>query len=81
MREACAKTPGFAISESPAYVARGVVALARAGDADRWAGTIISSGQLADAHVVIRADFDYRASVLRQFPETFSVPTLSHPAG
>jgi hypothetical protein len=23
---------------------------------------------------VIRADFDYRASVLRQFPETFSVP-------
>jgi hypothetical protein len=24
--------------------------------------------------MVIRADFDYRASVLRQFPETFSVP-------
>jgi len=23
---------------------------------------------------VIRADFDYRASVLRQFPGTFSVP-------
>jgi hypothetical protein len=30
--------------------------------------------QLDDAHVVIRADFDYRASVLRQFPETFSAP-------
>jgi len=24
---------------------------------------------------VIRADFDYRASILRDFPETFSVPT------
>lgn len=30
--------------------------------------------QLDDTHVVIRADFDYRASVLRQFPGTFSVP-------
>lgn len=27
-REACVKTPGFAISESPAYVGRGVAALA-----------------------------------------------------
>jgi hypothetical protein len=25
-------------------------------------------------HVVIRADFDYRDSALRQFPGTFSVP-------
>jgi NAD(P)-dependent dehydrogenase (short-subunit alcohol dehydrogenase family) len=168
-RDACTKTPGFAISESPSYVARGVAALARAGDAGRWAGTIISSRQLADAydvadadgsrpdcwgylaaygwerddgagidrfrlrrrcwsgdrehrqagkaavlqigevarlaealagvrrtsadglaqwryrgrlvarqlddaHLVIRADFDYRDSLLRQFPETFSVP-------
>jgi hypothetical protein len=30
--------------------------------------------QLDDAHVVIRADFDYRDSILRQFPRTFSVP-------
>jgi hypothetical protein len=27
-----------------------------------------------DAHLVIRADFDYRDSILRQFPGTFSVP-------
>ena len=47
-RDACVETPGFAISESPAYVARGVAALAAAGDADRWAGTIISARQLAD---------------------------------
>lgn len=31
--------------------------------------------QLDDVHVVIRADFDYRDLLLRQFPETFSVPT------
>jgi len=30
--------------------------------------------QLDDAHVVIRADFDYRDWLLRQFPGTFSVP-------
>jgi NAD(P)-dependent dehydrogenase (short-subunit alcohol dehydrogenase family) len=49
-RDACANTPGFAISESPAYVARGVAALARAADAGRWAGTIVSARQLADAY-------------------------------
>ena len=30
-RDACVRTPGFAISESPAYVARGIAALAAAG--------------------------------------------------
>ena len=49
-REACVKAPGFAISESPAYVARGVAALAGAADARRWAGTIVSARQLADAY-------------------------------
>jgi hypothetical protein len=39
----------------------------------RYRGRLVSR-QLDDAHVAIRADFDYRASVLRQFPETFSVP-------
>jgi hypothetical protein len=28
-RDACVKTPGFGISESPAYVGRGVAALAQ----------------------------------------------------
>jgi hypothetical protein len=40
----------------------------------RYHGRLVAR-QLDDAHVVIRADFDYRALVLRQFPETFSVPT------
>ena len=40
----------------------------------RYHGRLVAR-QLDDAHVVIRADFDYRASVLSQFPETFSVPT------
>lgn len=30
--------------------------------------------QLDDTHVVLRADFDYRDAMLRQFPSTFSVP-------
>jgi NAD(P)-dependent dehydrogenase (short-subunit alcohol dehydrogenase family) len=55
-REACAKTPSFGISESPTYVARGVAALARAGDAGRWAGTIISARQLADAYGITDTD-------------------------
>jgi len=55
-REACVKTPGFGISESPAYVGRGVAALAQAADAGRWAGTIISARQLADAYGVTDTD-------------------------
>jgi NAD(P)-dependent dehydrogenase (short-subunit alcohol dehydrogenase family) len=47
-RDACATRPGFAISESPVYVARGVAALARDPDPSRWAGTIVSARQLAD---------------------------------
>jgi hypothetical protein len=40
----------------------------------RYHGRLVAR-QLDDAHVVIRADFDYRDWILRQFPETFSVPT------
>jgi NAD(P)-dependent dehydrogenase (short-subunit alcohol dehydrogenase family) len=55
-RDACRERPGFGISESPTYVARGVAALARAGDAERWAGTIISARHLADAYGVTDTD-------------------------
>jgi len=55
-RDACRTRPGFAISESPTYVARGVAALARAGDAERWAGTILSARDLADAYGVTDVD-------------------------
>jgi NAD(P)-dependent dehydrogenase (short-subunit alcohol dehydrogenase family) len=55
-RDACIKTPGFAISESPTFVGRGVAALTQATDADRWAGTILSSRQLADAYGVTDTD-------------------------
>ena len=40
----------------------------------RYHGRLVAR-QLDDTHIVIRADFDYRASILRQFPGTFSVPT------
>ena len=40
----------------------------------RYHGRLVAR-QLDDAHVVIRADFDYRDWIVQQFPETFSVPT------
>jgi NAD(P)-dependent dehydrogenase (short-subunit alcohol dehydrogenase family) len=55
-RDALVKTPGFGISESPAYVGRGVAALAGDPGAARWAGTIISSRQLADAYGITDTD-------------------------
>jgi len=39
----------------------------------RYHGRLVAR-QLDDAHVVIRADFDNRDLMLRQFPGTFSVP-------
>jgi hypothetical protein len=39
----------------------------------RYHGRMVA-GQLDEAHLVIRADFGYRDSMLRHFPETFSVP-------
>jgi hypothetical protein len=39
----------------------------------RYHGRLVAR-QLDDMRLVIRADFDYRDSLLRQFPETFSVP-------
>ena len=52
----------------------GVRRTAREGPAEwRYHGRLVAR-QLDGTHVVIRADFDYRDSVLRQFPATFSVP-------
>lgn len=39
----------------------------------RYHGRLVAR-QLDGEHVVIRADFDYRDSVMREFPGTFSVP-------
>ena len=55
-RDAVAKRPGFGISESSTYVARGVAALAQDPDARRWAGTIVSARGLADAYGVTDVD-------------------------
>ena len=40
----------------------------------RYQGRLVAR-QVDDAHVVIRADFDNRDVMLRQFPGTFSVPS------
>jgi NAD(P)-dependent dehydrogenase (short-subunit alcohol dehydrogenase family) len=46
-RDATAVSPHFAISESPSFVGRAVVALARDPDVARWNGQSLSSGGLA----------------------------------
>ena len=46
--EACRERPGFAISESPVYIGRGVAALAADPEMCRFAGQILTSRQLAD---------------------------------
>ena len=49
-RDALATVPGFAISESPTYLGRGVAALAGDVNTARFAGLILTSRQLADTY-------------------------------
>jgi NAD(P)-dependent dehydrogenase (short-subunit alcohol dehydrogenase family) len=49
-RHATEKSPHFAISESPAFVGRAVVALAGDPEVSRWNGRSLSSGQLAKVY-------------------------------
>lgn len=49
-RDATAKEPDFAISETPRYVGRAVAALAADPDRARWNGQSLSSGQLAQVY-------------------------------
>jgi NAD(P)-dependent dehydrogenase (short-subunit alcohol dehydrogenase family) len=49
-RDATKKMPHFAISESPAFVARAVAALAQDPHVSRWNGQSLSSGQLAKVY-------------------------------
>jgi NAD(P)-dependent dehydrogenase (short-subunit alcohol dehydrogenase family) len=46
-RDATARSPHFAISETPAFVGRAVAALAQDPEVSRWNGQSLSSGQLA----------------------------------
>ena len=53
----------------------GVRRTARDGLAEwRYHGRLVAR-QLDHVHLVIRADFDFRDHLLREFPETFSIPT------
>ena len=55
-RDACGKVPDFAISESPAYVARGVAALAHDSEKRRFAGQVMTARELADEYGVTDTD-------------------------
>ena len=55
-RDALAKMPGFAISESPTYVARGVAALAQDPEVAQFAGRVLTARQLADRYGLTDGD-------------------------
>ncbi len=55
-RDALTRVPGFAISESPTYVGRGIAALAGDPDRRQLAGRILTSRQLSDAYDITDAD-------------------------
>jgi NAD(P)-dependent dehydrogenase (short-subunit alcohol dehydrogenase family) len=55
-RDACAKEPHFAISETPVLIGRGVAALAADPDRARWNGKSVSSGDLAQAYDLTDVD-------------------------
>ncbi|MGI9157430.1 MAG: SDR family oxidoreductase [Marmoricola sp.] len=55
-RDALDRVPGFAISESPTYVARGIAALAANIESRRWSGQIVTARQLADAYDITDTD-------------------------
>ncbi len=55
-RDACTDVPGFAISESPTYVARGVAALAADTNPGRFSGEVLTARQLADEYGLTDTD-------------------------
>ncbi|SED79360.1 NAD(P)-dependent dehydrogenase, short-chain alcohol dehydrogenase family [Amycolatopsis tolypomycina] len=55
-RDACERVPHFAISETPTFCGRTVVALASDPDRARWSGQTVSSGQLAKEYEVDDVD-------------------------
>jgi NAD(P)-dependent dehydrogenase (short-subunit alcohol dehydrogenase family) len=55
-RDALAERPHFCSSESPTYVGRGIAALAADPDVGRYAGRVLSSGELARTYGVTDTD-------------------------
>src|ERR671918_408795 len=55
-RDALVKVPGFAISETPTYLGRGVAALAVDPHGSRFAGRVLTSRQLADEYDLTDVD-------------------------
>ncbi len=67
-RDAVKEDPFFALSESPAYLGRGVAALAADPDAVRWSGQTLSSAQLAREYDLADVDGS-RPDIWRYFAD------------
>ncbi|MGI5291185.1 SDR family oxidoreductase [Nonomuraea polychroma] len=55
-REAKVPHKSWLVSETPAYVGRGIAAIAADPDKQRWSGTSVDSGQLAEAYGLTDVD-------------------------
>ena len=55
-QDACQEKPGFGISESPSYVARGIARLASDASMSRFAGRTLTSYQLATLYDLVDVD-------------------------
>jgi hypothetical protein len=77
-RRPCSGKPALVEIDDVARLAEALAGVRRTSSAGlaqwRYHGRLVAR-QLDDTHVVIRADFDARDLMLRQFPETFSVPS------
>jgi hypothetical protein len=77
-RRSCSGKPALVEIDDVARLAEALTGVRRTTSAGlaqwRYHGRLVAR-QLDDVHLVIRADFDARDLMLRQFPETFSVPS------
>jgi NAD(P)-dependent dehydrogenase (short-subunit alcohol dehydrogenase family) len=72
--------PAWLVSETPAYVGRGVAAIAADPDKQRWSGKSVDSGQLADAYGLTDVDGS-RPQVWRYITEVAEAGKEADPAG
>jgi NAD(P)-dependent dehydrogenase (short-subunit alcohol dehydrogenase family) len=79
-RDALGSQPHFAVSETPAYVGRAVVALARDPEVSRWNGASLSSGGLAREYGFTDTDGS-RPDAWRYMVEVVEAGRDADPAG
>lgn len=79
-REAKGVDSAWQVSETPAYVGRGIAAIATDPDKQRWSGKSVDSGQVAEAYGLTDVDGS-RPQVWRYITEVLEAGKEADPAG